>query len=265
MSKSMSKSMSNGDDGRMPEVRLERLLRSSVAVVWLATGALVVHPYYRAEGTAWLSRLGFGPSLMFATCFAEIGLASVVLACPTSTPVALAQTAPVVVFTAILAVLDPMLLVHPFGMLSKNLPLLAVVWTAWLVAKEGWTARAERLLRVGMATVWITEGLFPKLLFQQGLEIEVLTRWGVSVSLTRAAIAATGVLQLLSGVLALVLEGRARAWVLSAQLAALIVLPLLVTISHPEMWFHPFGPFTKNAPILAGTFVLLARWPRTSS
>jgi DoxX-like family len=41
-----------------------------------------------------------------------------------------------------------------------------------------------------------------------------------------------------------------------------VVLPLLVSWQHPLLWFHPFGPMTKNLPILFGTLLVLRRCPR---
>lgn len=246
----------------MTATAAERLLRASLAFVWLATGALVLHPAYRAEGAAWLARMGVGPWLMVATCVGEVVFAGVVLARRTSLALAVAQTAPIAAFTVILAALDPWLLAHPLGVLSKNLPLVAMAWTAWLLAREGWSARAERLLAAGTAVVWITEGLFPKVLFPQPLEVGIIAWWGVSEATARTMIRVTGALQVASGVLALTLRGRPLRALLGAQLLALLVLPVVVTVPLPLLWVHPFGPLTKNVVILAGTYV---RWRRCSS
>ena len=44
----------------------------SVAFVWLATGLLVLHPYYREQGQEALGRLGLPDWFMYATCAAEV-------------------------------------------------------------------------------------------------------------------------------------------------------------------------------------------------
>ena len=54
-----------------------------------------------------------------------------------------------------------------------------------------------------------------------------------------------GLAQVASGVLAL------------AQVGALVALPLLVSWQDPLLWFHPFGPMTKNFPIRAGSHEVL--------
>lgn len=249
----------------MPAASAERLLRWSLAFVWLATGVLVAHPYYRLEGMRWLAPLGLGSWIMYATCAAEVVLAAIIVARPTTTFWAVAQTGPIVAFTIILAALDPMLLAHPFGVLTKNVPLVAAIWGAWLLHREGDTDRAAWALRIGVASIWITEGIFPKLVFQQALEIGVVTAWGFSPRAASILIYVMGVAQATAGVLSLVLRGRLLAWLYGAFVLALLSLPLVVTVPMPIAWAHPFGPLTKNVVILASAYVLYRRCTRISS
>lgn len=249
------------ESGSADDLRDEALLRRGVALVWLATGLAVLHPYYRQVGAQYLRPLGMPDALMWATCAFEVALAAVLWLRPTDRWQALAQTAPVLAFTLILGVEEPRLLAHPFGVLSKNLPLLGALWAAHALSRDGGrdAPRAERLLRLSMAVVWLTEGLFPKLLLPSPLEIEVVAAVGPSPRLALALIRAAGVGQILCGIGVLLLRGRPLRLLLGALLAALLLLPLLVTYAHPEMWVHPFGPLTKNFPIIAGTLVLLRR------
>lgn len=238
-----------------------RWLQAGCASIWLTTALGVLHPYYREVGHAWLARLGLPDLAMFLACAAELALGLAVLLLPPSRLLVWLQVAPVLGFTATLAALEPLLLAHPFGVLSKNLPFIALVLGAWRVAREGWSPRALWTLRAGMAVVWVTEGLFPKLLFQQPLELAVVERH-VSVVPASTFLLAMGAAQLLSGVAALVLKGAPLRWLLGAQLAALALLPLLVSWHEPTLWVHPFGPLTKNLPILFGTVAVFRRCPR---
>jgi hypothetical protein len=237
-------------------------LKAGTASLWLCTALGVLHPYYRAVGHEWLSRLGLPDWLMWVTCAGELVLGLVILVLPPKWWLMAAQVGGVTVFTVILAGLEPALLVHPFGMLSKNYPFIALVIATWLVAKEGWTPRALWVLRFGMALVWITEGLFPKLLFQQPMELAVVSNSGLVPMSAPAFLSLLGLAQLASGVLALVLRGRLLRWLLGAQVAALVVLPALVSFQDPMLWFHPFGPMTKNFPIIFGTLGALRRCSR---
>ncbi len=244
---------------RDPAERDERLLRVSVAAVWLLTGISVLHPYYREVGARYLAPLGMSPTVMVVTCAAEVLLALALVFRPTDVWQALAQTAPVLAFTAILAAEEPLLLVHPFGVLTKNVPLIGAVWAAYLLRREGHGPRVERVLRFTLGAIWITEGLFPKQIFQSPLELDVVMVIGVDASTASLLVHLVGLAQIAAGVAMLFLPPRLLRPLLLLELAALVVLPALVVAAHPEMLVHPFGPLIKNLPIIAGTWVLARR------
>jgi hypothetical protein len=236
-----------------------RWLSWGAGLIWLTTGLGVFHPYYRQVGEQYLDRLHLSHGLMWAACGLEIVLAIVVMTRRPSTPLVALQVAMIAGFTLVLAVAEPMLLVHPFGVLSKNYPLVAMLLASWLVAREGWSPRATWLLRGGMAMVWVTEGLFPKILFQQPMELTVVAQSSLVPMSPSVFLVLLGVAQFASGIAALLLEGRLLKALLIAQAAALVVLPLLVSWNMPELWVHPFGPMTKNLPLIAGTLVVIRR------
>ena len=238
-----------------PEIA-SRWLRASAAFVWLATGVAVLHPHYREVGLAHLEPLGLGAWIMWATCALEVVLAIRVALGASATWLVVGQIVLVAAFSLILAISEPMLLVHPMGVLTKNVTFVAVLIAAWMLEREGWSARAHWVLRFGIAFIWFTEGLFPKILFQQEMELAIarnhpLVPIDPSLFLTLLGAAQAG-----SGVLVLLLRGRLLRWLLFVQGAALIVLPLLVSWDDMLHWVHPFGPLTKTAPIVVGTFVL---------
>lgn len=239
-------------------------MRAGVAAVWLATGLLVLHPHYREVGASWLARLGLPAWPMVAACVAEVALGLRLLLRPWNAWLTYGQMAAVTFFTAVLAFADPWLLVHPFGVLSKNLPLLGLVAAIRLVETEGWTPRALWTLRAGMAVVWLTEGLLPKVFFQQGMEIAVVANSGLVPGDPAAFLMGLGFAQAASGVAALLLPARAAAVLLVGQALAVVILPALVSWQDPLLWVHPFGPMTKNVPIFAGSLVAAWRLSRSS-
>lgn len=234
-------------------------MRFGVAGIWLLTGILVVHPAYREVGHAWLHRMGLPDFLMYGTCAAEVVLAIRLLVRPWNRMLAALQIGAMAAFTTLLAVADPWLLVHPFGMLTKNLPIVGLILAVRLVETEGWTARALWTLRVGMAVVWITEGILPKILFQQPMELAVVVNSGLVPGNPATFLTGLGVAQALSGVAALLLPRRAAAVLLVGQALAVIVLPSLVSWQDPLLWVHPFGPMTKNLAVCVGSFVAARR------
>lgn len=199
---------------------------------------------------------------MFVTCAAEVLLGVRVLF-PWTAWMAPVQAAMILGFTLILAGTEPMLLVHPYGMLSKNLPLLAVIAVVARLPHEGWSERVTRWLRGGMAIVWITEGLGPKVLFQLPLEIAVVAGSGLVPMDPSLFLRLLGLGQAASGVAAWILPPRAAAILCAMQCVAVVVLCALVSWQDPLLWVHPFGPMTKDIPILVGTAVLTWRHTRS--
>jgi len=232
-------------------------LRWSIASIWLATGIGVIHPYYRQVGHEYLARFGLPDGVMHATCLGEVLLGLRVGLGRMTTWLAIIQVALVVGFTSLLTWVDPWLWVHPYGILSKNVPLLPLIGAAWLWDREGWSPRAVWLLRGGIAFIWIAEGL-AKILFQQPPVLELLAMMGLSTHATLVLVLGGG-LELASGVVVLLANGRLLRFILLSQILGLIVFPIIVTLYDPLAWFHPFGPLTKNIPILGGTLLLFRR------
>src|SRR6266540_2740824 len=130
-----------------------RALCASAAFVWLASAFGVLHPYYRASAAPYMEKLDLPNALMYATCVAEVLIGLRVLIGPANTWVTVLQAVLIGTFTIILATVEPKLLVNPFGVLSKNVSMVAVIVTAWLLEREGWTPRTEWVLRAGLAFI----------------------------------------------------------------------------------------------------------------
>ncbi len=142
-----------------------RWLRAGLAFVWLATGAAVLHPYYRKLGAESLAPLGLPPWVMVATCVGEIVLGLRVLLKRMDGWRAAQQAELILGFSAILTATQPELWLHPLGPLTKNLPLLAVVAVLWRVDRRGWDRVGEWTLRGGMAVIWLGDGVAAQFLY----------------------------------------------------------------------------------------------------
>jgi len=233
-------------------------LRVSLAFVWLSTAVHVLHPYYRAIGGHALDELGAPHWLMWAACGFELLLGLFVLLRPPGRAVTALQIALVLFFTLALAVVEPRLLVHPLGVLTKNIPFVAVALGAYLLYR-GSPAAAEHALRLGVASVWITEGVFPKILFQSSWERHFVAAHGSGGVDPGLVLVIVGVLEAASGVLSLLLPKGPRRVLLLLQAAALVLLPAWVIMNEPLLWLHPFGPLQKNVPILVATLIVARR------
>jgi hypothetical protein len=234
-----------------------RLLRAGVAFIWLATGVLVLHPYYREVGEYYLGELGLPARVMIVTCVAEVFLGLAVLFAPLPVWLAGVQVALIGGFTVVLAWLEPGMLAHPFGLLSKNVPLAAMVVALWYIDREGWTPRARGWLVGGLAVFWIWEGLLPNTFAQGPAQRAVIASVGIPEQWGSLLLPATGIAMALSALGLLVLRGTWLRWLLAGQMLLVLGVCVVVTCYDARLWFHPFGPLTKNVSLLLATAALL--------
>jgi hypothetical protein len=91
---------------------------------------------------------------------------------------------------------------------------------------------------------------------------ELLARTGVPPSLQPLMLYGAAGLDLLLGVLTLwPLRPRARRRLWAAQALLIAFYTVLITWRLPEFWLHPYGPLSKNLPILAALALLAALEP----
>ncbi|WP_313174335.1 SDR family oxidoreductase [Massilia sp.] len=107
-------------------------LRWSIVAVWLAT-AIVSFGLYPVEASyALLARTGIAPSLQPLMLYGAAGfdllLGLGVAFLPRRRPLWLAQLALIGFYTIVIAWKLPEFLLHPYGPLTKNLPMLAAIW-----------------------------------------------------------------------------------------------------------------------------------------
>jgi hypothetical protein len=49
---------------------------------------------------------------------------------------------------------------------------------------------------------------------------------------------------------------RRRRWLWRAQIALILGYMVIISIKLPEYWLHPYGPLTKNLPMLVAILML---------
>lgn len=57
------------------------------------------------------------------------------------------------------------------------------------------------------------------------------------------------------------LSNRHLVWCYKIQLIVIVTYSLLLTLIAPQFWLHPFGPLSKNIPIVALIYLLLKAKP----
>ncbi|GAB6042968.1 SDR family oxidoreductase [Endothiovibrio diazotrophicus] len=153
-------------------------------------------------------------------------------------------------------VADPRPMVEAFGVAPRDFS--AALAESPAQTADRWHARLyllRPLLRWSLGLLWlftaaVSLGLYPleeslRLAAALGLE----GRWGWAALYGGA---------LLDGALgiALLIGWRVRA-VASVQIGAMVLYSALISIGLPEWWLHPFGPVTKNLPLIVATLMLM--------
>jgi hypothetical protein len=112
------------------------LLRLSLAAVWLLT-ALASWHFPQTDSVSMLERIGLHGSGGIAALYAGImldtamGLLTLLNLRTMQKWLWLAQGIVILSYSIIILIFLPEYALHPFGMLSKNLPMLAILWVLW--------------------------------------------------------------------------------------------------------------------------------------
>jgi uncharacterized protein YbjT (DUF2867 family) len=117
------------------------------------------------------------------------------------------------------------------------------------------------VLRVALALMWIWTAFVSFGLYPVEDSYALLARVGLQGALATLALYGAALLDLLLGVLTLAAPARLRRPVWLAQLALVGGYTVLVTVFLPEYWLHPYGPVSKNLPLLAAIVLLWALEP----
>lgn len=117
------------------------------------------------------------------------------------------------------------------------------------------------VLRIALALMWIWTAVVSFGLYPVEDSYALLARVGLHGALAGVALYGAAFLDLVLGVLTLACPARWRRPLWLAQLALVAGYAVLVTLFLPEYWLHPYGPVSKNLPILATLALLWALEP----
>jgi uncharacterized protein YbjT (DUF2867 family) len=112
------------------------------------------------------------------------------------------------------------------------------------------------LFRASLAFVWLATAAVSSGLYPLADSLALVGRLGLTGVLAQIALWSGVLADLAFGIATLVVRGRPALWLLQA--ATIVAYSLLIAVGLPEFWLHPFGPLTKNVPILALLAVLYA-------
>jgi hypothetical protein len=108
-----------------------KLMRYTLALVWLVTGALSLGIYPQQESLLLLERVGLRGDIallvLYGAAALDLALGWLTLARPAPW-LWKTQAALVIAYSLVIALYLPEFWLHPFGPLLKNLPILLLLW-----------------------------------------------------------------------------------------------------------------------------------------
>lgn len=110
------------------------------------------------------------------------------------------------------------------------------------------------VLRLAIAAVWIATAIVSAFVYPAADSYDLLARSGIPAHLRPLMLYGASVFDLLLGLGTLLL--RRRRWLWLAQLALIGFYTIVIAIRLPEFLVHPYGPLTKNLPMLAAIWLL---------
>lgn len=115
------------------------------------------------------------------------------------------------------------------------------------------TSRMYLAARLSLSFLWIFTGV-TSAFFAKDIGYEVLANGGITGSLADICILSASVLDVGIGIW-LLIGWRLKVCCL-IQMVVIAAYTLLLTAIDPSFWLHPFGPLTKNIPVLVLIYYL---------
>ena len=111
------------------------------------------------------------------------------------------------------------------------------------------------LSRISVAFIWFYHGLFPKVLYQSQVELELLGRGPIKFTNPEQVTTIIGYLEIAFALLILVLWRKK--WPMLASLAGMIILLLGALFYWPSLLIEAFNPLTINTSVIVLSIINL--------
>jgi nucleoside-diphosphate-sugar epimerase len=111
------------------------------------------------------------------------------------------------------------------------------------------------LLRWSIAFVWLFTGIISLFLVPADVSFGMLEKTGINVTWAPLFLYGASLIDLLIGLA--VLSRFYPSQIGWLQVLLILLYTLIITLSQPEHWMHPFGPVSKNAPLILSILILI--------
>jgi uncharacterized protein YbjT (DUF2867 family) len=111
------------------------------------------------------------------------------------------------------------------------------------------------LLRLSIAFVWLFTGFISAFLIPTQMSYALLAKAEITGLWAPIMLYGAAISDMLLGIAIL---SRFRPRLLAAiQIGLILIYTLIISYSQPEQWLHPFGPVTKNAPMIVAILIMM--------
>lgn len=117
------------------------------------------------------------------------------------------------------------------------------------------------VLRAALAAMWIWTGVVSFGLYPVQDSLALLARAGLHGAMAFIALYGAAVLDIALGLLTIMAPVGWRGAVWASQLALIAGYTVLISLFLAEQWLHPYGPISKNLPIMAAIALLWSLEP----
>lgn len=111
------------------------------------------------------------------------------------------------------------------------------------------------LLRLSIAFVWIFTGIVSAFVFPVEQSYALLARVGIEGIWAPVMLYGAALTDFALGVATL--AAWRLHWIAAIQIAVMALYTLIITFTQPEQWIHPFGPISKNVPLIVATLAMV--------
>lgn len=111
------------------------------------------------------------------------------------------------------------------------------------------------LLKLSIAFVWIFTGIISLGIYPTEESYKLLNNVGIPNSLGPLFLYGSALLDIALGIAIFLIPKRRGIWTL--QLIMITLYTLIISWKMPEFWIHPYGPLTKNIPMMAAILLIM--------
>lgn len=111
------------------------------------------------------------------------------------------------------------------------------------------------LLRLSIAFLWIITGIISAFVFPVEQSYTMLEKAGITGYWGPVMLYGAAATDLVLGLATLMAYRISLIGLI--QIAVIVLYSIIITFSQPDLWIHPFGPVSKNVPLIFATFIML--------